>query len=156
MVEQDLYITHIFLLRLGFSSVPRLSDWSFQQLIYGGVSPPPHCPDTSGPAVSPTDKLRKNSALTPVTSEKSTLFSWVTKIVRLCKGLGTSNRRKSKHNIMWRSHEKVVCLHSTFFIFHRAFCFCREDSAISNQASYTFLRTGHGQKGGFCNGSKGV
>jgi hypothetical protein len=34
------------------------------------------------PAVSPTDKLRKDSALTPVTSEKSTLFSWVTKIVR--------------------------------------------------------------------------
>ena len=39
------------------------------------------------PAVSPTDKLRKNSALTPVASEKSTLFSWVTKIVRLCKAL---------------------------------------------------------------------
>jgi hypothetical protein len=37
--------------------------------------------------ISPTDKLRKDSALTPVTSEKSTLFSWVTKIVRLCKDL---------------------------------------------------------------------
>jgi len=35
--------------------------------------------------ISPTNKLRKNSALTPVTSEKTTLFSWVTKIVRLCK-----------------------------------------------------------------------
>jgi len=35
--------------------------------------------------ISPTDKLRKNSALTPVTSEKSTLFSWVTEIVRLYK-----------------------------------------------------------------------
>ena len=72
---------------MDFSSVPRLSGWSFQQLIYGGVLPPPHCPDKSEPAVSPTDKLRKNSALTPVTSEKSTLFSWVTKIVRLCKDL---------------------------------------------------------------------
>jgi len=59
---------------MGFSSVPRLSGWYFQQLIYGGVLPPPHCPDKSGPAVSPTDKLRKDSALTPVTSEKSTLF----------------------------------------------------------------------------------
>jgi len=59
---------------MGFSSVPRLPGWSFQQLIYGGVLPPPHCPDKSGPAVSPTDKLRKDSALTPVTSEKSTLF----------------------------------------------------------------------------------
>jgi hypothetical protein len=37
--------------------------------------------------ISPTDTLRKDSALTPVTSEKSTLFSWVTKIVRLCKDL---------------------------------------------------------------------
>jgi len=37
--------------------------------------------------ISPTNKLRKDSALTPVTSEKSILFSWVTKIVRLCKGL---------------------------------------------------------------------
>jgi len=68
---------------MGFSSVPRLPGWSFQQLIHGGALPPPHCPDMSGPAVSPTDKLRKNSALTPVTSERSTLFSWVTEIVRL-------------------------------------------------------------------------
>ena len=106
--------------------------------------------------ISPTDKLRKNSALTPVTSEKSILFSWVTKIVRLCKGLGTSNRRKSQHNSMWRSHEKVVYLHSTFFIFHRAFCFCGQNSTISNQGSHTFFRTGHGQKGGFYNSSKGA
>jgi len=72
---------------MGFSSVPRLSGWSFQQLIHGGVLPPPHCPDKSGPAVSPTDKLRKDSALTPVTSEKSTLLTGVPKIVRFCKAL---------------------------------------------------------------------
>jgi len=72
---------------MGFSSVPRLSGWSFQQLIHGGVLPPPHCPDKSGPAVSPTDKLRKDSALTPVTSEKSTLFIGETKIVRFSKAL---------------------------------------------------------------------
>jgi len=72
---------------MGFSSVPRLPGWSFQQLICGGVLPPPHCPDKSGPAVSPTDKLRKDSALTPVTSEKSTLFIGVTRIVRFSKAL---------------------------------------------------------------------
>jgi len=85
---------------MGFSSVPRLPGWSFQQLIYGGVLPPPHCPDMSGPAVSPTDKLRKDSALRlgrarrgpPVTSEKSTLFIGVTKIVRFCKALRFSKR----------------------------------------------------------------
>ena len=54
-----------------FSSVPRLSAWSFQRLIYGGVLPPPHCPDMSGPAVSPIDKSRKDSGLPPVTSEKA-------------------------------------------------------------------------------------
>jgi hypothetical protein len=77
---------------------PRLSGWSFQQRIYGGVLPPPHCPDKSGPAVSPTDTLRKDSALRlgrarrgpPVTSEKSTLFIGVTKIVRFCKALNVS------------------------------------------------------------------
>ena len=37
--------------------------------------------------ISPTDKLQKDSALTPVTSEKPTLFIGVTKIVRLCKDL---------------------------------------------------------------------
>jgi len=35
-----------------FSSVPRLPAWSFLRLICGGVLPPPHCPDMSGPAVS--------------------------------------------------------------------------------------------------------
>jgi len=77
--------------RMGFSSVPRLSGWSFQQRICGGVLPPPHCPDKSGPAVSPTDKLRKDNALAPVTSEKSTLFIGVTKIVRFCKALTSTN-----------------------------------------------------------------
>jgi len=72
---------------MGFSSVPRLPGWSFQQLICRGFLPPPHCPDMSGPAVSPIDKLRKDSALTPVTSEKPILFFRVSKIVRFCKGL---------------------------------------------------------------------
>ena len=79
---------------MGFSSVPRLSGWSFQQRICVGVLPPPHCPDISGPAASPTDTLRKDSALTPVTSEKSTLFSWVTKIARLFKDLSKSSFAK--------------------------------------------------------------
>ncbi|MGM0381933.1 MAG: hypothetical protein ACQEQO_00350 [Thermodesulfobacteriota bacterium] len=48
---------------MGFFSVPRLSGWSFQQRIHGGVLPPPHCPDKSGPAGSPTDTLRKDSTL---------------------------------------------------------------------------------------------
>jgi len=92
-IKCELCTTYIFLTRIVFSSVPRLPGWSFQQLIYGGVLPPPHCPDMSGPAVSPTDKLRKDSALRlgrarrgpPVTSEKPTLVIRVTKIVRLCK-----------------------------------------------------------------------
>ena len=66
---------------------PRLPGWSFQQCIYGGVLPPPHCPNILGPAVSPIDTSRKDSALPPVTSEKSTLFIGVTKIVRFCKAL---------------------------------------------------------------------
>jgi len=37
--------------------------------------------------ISPTDKLRKDSALTPVTSEKPTLVTRVAKIVIFCKGL---------------------------------------------------------------------
>jgi hypothetical protein len=92
-----LFIAHITFTRMGFSSVPRLSGWSFQQLIYGGVLPPPHCPDISGPAVSPIDKLRKDSALRlgrarrgpPVTSEKPTLVIRVIKIVRFSKGIVT-------------------------------------------------------------------
>jgi len=59
---------------MGFSSVPRLPGWSFQQRILGGVLPPPHCPDKSGPAGSPMDTSRKDSALPPVTSKKSILF----------------------------------------------------------------------------------
>ena len=69
-----LCITPISRKTMGFFSVPRLSGWSFQQLIHGGVLPPPHCPDTLGPAVSPTDKLRKDSTLPPVTSKKSIVF----------------------------------------------------------------------------------
>jgi len=81
---------------MGFSSVPRLSGWYFQQLICGGVPPASperlamagrftHLPASGG--ISPTDKLRKDSALTPVTSEKATLFIGVTKTVRFCKAL---------------------------------------------------------------------
>jgi len=57
--------------------------------LWGSFTPSALPPDLwiGRPAGSPTDKLRKDSALTPVTSEKSILFSWVTKIVRLCKGL---------------------------------------------------------------------
>jgi len=46
-----------------------------------------HLPASGG--ISPTDTLRKDSALTPVTSEKSTLFIGVTKIVRFCKALNS-------------------------------------------------------------------
>jgi len=70
----------------------RLPGWSFQQRICGGVLPPPHCPDKSGPAVSPTDTLRKDSALAPVTSEKPILFIGVTKIVRFFKALNLHAR----------------------------------------------------------------
>jgi len=48
-----------------------------------------HLPASVG--ISPTDKLRKDSALTPVTSEKSTLFIGVIKIVRFCKALTIMN-----------------------------------------------------------------
>jgi hypothetical protein len=40
-----------------------------------------------GAAVSPIDKLLKDSALPPVTSKKSILFFRVTEIVGFCKGL---------------------------------------------------------------------
>jgi hypothetical protein len=42
---------------------PRLPGWSFQQRIYGEALLYPNCPDKSGPAVSPTDTLRKESTL---------------------------------------------------------------------------------------------
>ena len=52
--------------------------------LFSNLSMGEFCPlriplDKLGAAVSPTDKLRKNSALPPVTSEKSTLFIGVTK-----------------------------------------------------------------------------
>jgi len=55
--------------------------------LWGSFAPSALPPDLwiGRPAVSPTDKLRKNSALTPVTSEKSTLFFGVTKVVRFYK-----------------------------------------------------------------------
>jgi hypothetical protein len=81
---------------MGLFSVPRLPCWSFQQLIHGGVLPPPAFPST-GPsillramskvewlraAVSPTDKIRKDSTQRlgrarrgpPVTAKKPIVF----------------------------------------------------------------------------------
>jgi hypothetical protein len=42
MMYQELCISHNFVTRMSLSSAPRLSGWSFQQHIYGGVLPPPH------------------------------------------------------------------------------------------------------------------
>ena len=39
IMYRELCIPHISLKRMGFSSVPRLSGWSFQQRICGGVLP---------------------------------------------------------------------------------------------------------------------
>jgi hypothetical protein len=72
---------------MGFFSVPRLPSWSFQQRIHGRVLPPPHCPDKSGPAGSPTDTLRKDSTLPPVTSKQSIGFLRMVKIAGFFKGL---------------------------------------------------------------------
>jgi hypothetical protein len=83
----DLCITPLDLKTMGFFSVPRLPGWSFQQRIHGGVLPPPHCPDKSGPVGSPTDTLRKDSTLPPVTSKKSIVFLRMVKIARFFKGL---------------------------------------------------------------------
>jgi len=59
-----------------------------KQLIYGGFSTPSAFSSLKlGAAVSPIDKLLKDSALPPVTSEKPTLFFRVTGIFGLCKGL---------------------------------------------------------------------
>jgi SOS-response transcriptional repressor LexA len=49
--------------------------------------PSPHCPDKSGPAGSPTDTLRKDSTLPPVTSKKSIIFLGMVKIAGFFKGL---------------------------------------------------------------------
>jgi len=68
-------------------SVPRFPGWSFQQRIHGGVLPPPHCPDKSGPAGSPIDTLRKDSTLPPVTSKKSIVFLRRVKITKFFKAL---------------------------------------------------------------------
>ena len=60
----------------------------FKQLIYGGFSTPSAFPSLKlGAAVSPIDKLLKDSALPPVTSEKPTLFFREAGIVRLYKDL---------------------------------------------------------------------
>jgi len=58
------------------SSVPRLSGWSFQQPIHRGVLLTPHCPDKSGPAVSSTEKLRKDS--TPLSGREDLHPFWKT------------------------------------------------------------------------------
>jgi len=77
---------------MGFFSVPGLLGWSFQHRIHGGVLPPPHCPDRSGPAGSPTDTVRNDSTLPPVLSKKSIVFLWMKTIVRLCKGFEAFKR----------------------------------------------------------------
>jgi len=66
----------------------------------------------SGPAGSPTDKLRKDSALTPVTSEKSILFYRLIKIVTLCKGLIVWEIGKFVKGITWkrRGHYNPHCM----------------------------------------------
>jgi len=53
----------------------------------GSFAPSALPQNISGPAVSPIDTLRKDSALPPVTSEKPTLVTRMAKIVRFCKGL---------------------------------------------------------------------
>jgi len=72
---------------MDFFSVPRLSGWSFQQRIHGGVLPPPHCPDNSGPAGSPIDTLRKDTPLPPVTSKKPIVFLSMVEITTFFEGL---------------------------------------------------------------------
>jgi hypothetical protein len=122
-IIRELCITHISLKRMDFSSVPRLLGWSFQQRICGAVLPPPHCPDKSRPAVSPTDTLRKDSALTPVTSEKSTLFIGVTKTcpVESPKG-GPAEREFHRVNKVLQSSKQVR--HDIERIVNMPFCAC--------------------------------
>jgi hypothetical protein len=84
---------------MGFFSVPGLPGWSFQQHIHGGVLPPPHCPDKLGPAVSPTDTLRKDSTLPPVTSKKSIVFLRMVKIAGFFKALSAGYNVNSDFNL---------------------------------------------------------
>jgi len=74
---------------MDFSSVPGLSGWSFPVTYQRGILYP-LCILLAklGAAVSPIDKLRKDSALPPVTSEKPTLFFRVARVV----GLETTNQ----------------------------------------------------------------
>ena len=58
---------------------------AFSATYLWGSFAPSAFPAIGGTAGSPIDTLRKDSTLTPVTSEKFTLFSRVTNIVRLCK-----------------------------------------------------------------------
>jgi len=64
---------------------PRLSGWSFQQRIYGGVLPPPHSPRQALGCGFPHRYIAKRQRPPPVTSEKPTLVTRVAKIVRFCK-----------------------------------------------------------------------
>jgi len=85
---------------MDFSSVPRLSGWSFPVTYLMGefrqrrinFTPSAFSSLKLGAAVSPVDKLRKDNALPPVTSEKPTLFFRVTGIVGFCKGLAISSQ----------------------------------------------------------------
>ena len=74
--------------------------------LFSNLSAGEFCPlripfDKLGAAGSPTDKLRKDSALTPVTSEKSTLFIGLTKIDRFCKALPLCGADGLIHGDFW-------------------------------------------------------
>ena len=90
---RELCITHIFLTRIGFSSVSRSKDRDLVFSVKYQRGMPAPLPVFDG--ISPIDTLRKDSALRlgrarrgpPVTSEKPALVTKMAKIVRFCKGL---------------------------------------------------------------------
>ena len=59
-----------FLQFRGSRAGPPQADWSFQRLICVPLEAGLRIVPQAGPAVSPTDKPRKDGALPPVTSEK--------------------------------------------------------------------------------------
>jgi len=141
LMRWELCMTHISLKRMGFYSVSRSKDrdlvfsatylWgSPARLAWAARDGGQVCLLPASGGISPTDKLRKNSALRlgrarrgpPVTSEKSTLFIGVTKIVRFCKALAFywfcpffSSWSKIKHIILLsrvRSHLFICFPHA--------------------------------------------
>ena len=82
LMKRDFYIVHIPIKRVNFSSVPRLSGWSFQATyLWGNLYPLRILLAKLGAAATPIDKLPKDSALPPVLSEKRTLFFMMTRAV---------------------------------------------------------------------------